>query len=65
MLSALLSMRTQDYMHPLRNGVLMLLFGVGTLQCLRNKVPEFGFRLPDKLWATLPSLRGSRGRAAR
>jgi hypothetical protein len=50
-------MDTQDYMHPLRNGLLMLLFGSAFIlySAFGRTFREFGFKLPYKLWATLPS----------
>ncbi len=47
----------QDYLHPIRNGLLLLAAAVVFLACgiFGRRFREFGFRLPDNWWATRPS----------
>jgi drug/metabolite transporter (DMT)-like permease len=49
--------KSQDYLHPVRNALLLLLASIAFVLygAFGRRFREFGFRLPDKLWATLPS----------
>jgi len=57
MLAILVHPESQAYLHPVRNGLLLLLASIAFVLygAFGRRFREFGFPLPDKLWATLPS----------
>lgn len=57
MLAILFDLGRQDYLHPVRNALLMLLASIAFVlyALFGRRFHEFGFRLPDKLGATLLS----------
>jgi hypothetical protein len=46
----------ENYLHPVRNGFLLLVTSSVFLVCsvLGRRFYFFGLRLPDRLWATVP-----------
>ena len=56
LLAILFDPENQDYLHPVRNGVLLLLASIVFVLygVFGRRFDAFGFRLPDKLWANLP-----------
>ena len=57
MLTIVVDPESQAYLHPVRNGLLLLLASIAFVlySAFGRRFHEFGFLLPDKLWATLPS----------